>query len=207
MTTIKGKPVGYFEKFLAMDCETSGLFYNADDPSIDPKTGDEYQSVAWGLIVASAQTFEPIEELYIEIKWNGDALWDMEAQAVHGLSLEYLEENAFAEEDAVAEIANLIVRHFGTDNAIKTLGHNVTSFDLWFMKRLMRRHEIELRFGARHVDTSTIGFVNYEVYTSGQLFELIGFDTRNKHNALEDARMSLESARQSRLIFNSVLNG
>lgn len=207
MATLKDKPIGYYKKLLAMDCETSGLAINTDDPSYDPESGKEYQSVSWGLIIASAHTLKPIEELYVEIKWNGDSQWDMRAQAVHGLTLDYLEDHALDEEDAVAEMANLIVKHFGTDSAIKVLGHNVVSFDLWFMKRLMRRHGIELRFGNRHVDTSTIGFVNYEVYTSDQLFELIGFDAREDHNALDDARMSLEAARQSRIIFNSVLNG
>ena len=65
MATIKGKPRGYFEKILAMDCETTGLAVNRDDPSYDQEKGIEYQSVSWGFIVANAQTLEPIEKIYI----------------------------------------------------------------------------------------------------------------------------------------------
>ena len=54
MTTVKNKPRGYFEKILAMDCETSGLNFNAVDPS------DGFQSVSWGFAVADAQTLKPI---------------------------------------------------------------------------------------------------------------------------------------------------
>ncbi len=204
MATVKGKPPGYVELILAMDCETSGLAYGSDDPSIEAD-GREYQCVSWGMIVANADTLEPIEELYVEIKWNGEAEWSMGAQNVHGLTLEYLEENGVDEEEAVAMIANLIVKYWGPDNAIMTLGHNVVSFDLRFLKRMMRRHGIELRFGNRHVDTSTVGFVNYQVYTSDQLFGLMGYDQRADHNALDDVKMSLDSARQTRLAFKACL--
>jgi DNA polymerase III epsilon subunit-like protein len=128
----------------------------------------------------------------------------MKAQAVHGLTLEYLEENGLDEQEAVVVIANFILKYWGPDNAIMTLGHNVATFDIWFLKRLMRRHGIELRFGNRHVDTSTVGFVNFETYTSDQLFEQLGI-VRAEHNALEDAKASLESARIARMVFKSAL--
>jgi DNA polymerase III epsilon subunit-like protein len=198
MGTIKGKPRGYFEKFLAIDCETSGLKYNSDDPS------DGFQSVSWGVIVADAKTLKPIEELYVEIKWNGESEWAMGAQRIHGLSKEHLEENGMTEEEAVVAIGSVITKHFGT-NALCLLGHNVATFDLWFLKRLFRKFGIELKFGNRHVDTSSIGFVNWEVFTSDALFEEVGYDARGAHNALDDARMALEAARRTRVLFKTVL--
>jgi len=87
MKTEKNEPRGYFEKLLAMDCETTGLKYNADDPS------GGYQAVSWGLIVANALTLKPIEEMYIEIKWNGMSTWSQEAEQVHGLTKEHLNKN------------------------------------------------------------------------------------------------------------------
>lgn len=207
MPTVKGKPAGYFEKLLAMDSETTGLAFNSDDPSYDPKTGEEYQAVSWGLIVADANTLLPIDELYVEVQWNGDSAWSPKAEAVHGLSKDYLYHNGMSEEDAVATIGNFIIKHWGPDNSIRTLGHNVATFDHWFMKRQTRRHGIDFRFGNRHVDTSTIGFVNFEVYTSDQLFSLMGFDDREEHNALDDARMSLASARYARTLMKAALEG
>lgn len=201
-----GKPTAYFQNVLAMDCETSGLAYKADDPSYDPVADVEYQAVSWGLIVADTESLEPIEKHYFEIKWNGDAEWNMGAQKVHGLSLEYLEENGMDEEEAVVEIANLIMKYWGPDNYIRTLGHNVATFDVWFMRRMMRRHGIELAFGNRHVDTSSIGFANFGVYNSDDLFSELGI-VRGEHNALEDASASLEACRFSRLAFQAALNG
>ena len=206
MATIRGKPRGYFEKILAMDCETTGLAVNRDDPSYDPENGVEYQSVSWGLIVADAKTLTPIEKMYIEIQWNGESKWDMRAQKIHGLSKEHLEKNGFTETEAVEAIGTLIMKHWGPTVRIGTLGHNVATFDLWFLKRLFRRSGIELSFGSRHVDTSTIGFVNWGTFTSDELFKLIGFEDRGEHNALADAEMSLEAARVTKLLFNDCID-
>jgi len=205
VSTIKGKPRGYFEKILAMDCETTGLAINRDDPSYDPEKGIEYQSVSWGFIVADAATLEPIEKMYIEIQWNGESKWDNRAQKIHGLSKEHLKKNGFTEAEAVEAIGTLIMKHWGPTVRIGTLGHNVATFDIWFLKRLFRRQGIELSFGSRHVDTSSIGFVNWNTFTSDQLFKAVGFEDRGDHNALDDAEMSLEAARVTKLLFNTCL--
>lgn len=202
---MEGKPRGYFERVLAVDCETTGLAVNQDDPSYNPKTGEEYQAISWGLIVADAQTLTPIEEMYVETQWNGVSVWDDRAQKIHGLSKEYLEKNGFTEQETVEAIGTLIMKYWGPTVSIRTLGHNVVSFDIWFLKRLFRRHDIELRFGSRHIDTSTLGFVNWGTFNSDDLFSAVGFDARGDHNALDDARMSLESARVTKLIFNKCL--
>ena len=200
MATIKGKPKGYIEKLLAMDCETTGLSFNGDDPSIG------YQSVSWGFIVADAHTLKPIEELYVEIEWDGQSKWNKRAEKVHGLSKSYLAKNGVTEEEAVEQAGSLILRHWGPKNCIHTLGHNVVSFDLWFLKRMFRNHDIELRFGNRHYDTNSMGWVALETFTSDQLFEAVGLTARKDHNALTDARYALESARRIRLIFEDALD-
>lgn len=200
------KAKGYFEKFLVMDCETSGLAINSDDPSYNSETGEEFQSVSWGMIVVGTDKLNVIEDLYVEIKWNGSAEWNMKAQAVHGLTKEHLAENGLEEHEAVEAIGNLLIKHWpGT--SIRTAGHNVATFDLWFLKRLMRRQGIELPFGNRHIDTSTVGFVNYNAFTSDELFTLIGFDERGSHNALDDAYMSLGAIQQTRQLFDYIMNG
>ena len=67
-----------------------------------------------------------------------------------------------------------------------------------------RLFDIELKFGARHIDTNSVGFVNWETFNSDDLFEMVGFDQRGHHNALDDARMALEAARQTRVLFKSI---
>ncbi len=208
MASPKDKPRGYFQFLLAIDCETTGLNFNqlfgADQG---------HQAISWGIIVADAATLKPVEELYVEIKWNSetkaarkeDPRFGKKAEEIHGLTYEYLEKNGIEESEAVVQIVSLILKYFGT-NKITTLGHNVHYFDVPFLRSMCARHGIELKFGNRHVDTNTVGFVNYNTFNSDDMFDAIGFEHRAKHNALDDVKMSLETARQTRLLFNKVLN-
>jgi len=209
MTTIANKPKGYFQYVLAADCETSGLALNCDDASYNPDTGEVYQSVAWGLIIADADTLKPIKKLYLEIQWDGKSVWSKQAENVHGLSKEHLAENGLTNSEAVEAIANFILPYWGPTNSIRLVGHNVATFDMWFLKRLMRSEQIELRFGNRHIDTSSLGFGTFGTYTSDELFETVGLPKRDpsKHNALTDAEYSLESVRRIRAIFQRALEG
>ena len=200
------KERGYFEKCLAIDCETSGLFFSkdSDDPSTNLKTGETYQAVSWGLIVADANTLRPIEKLYVEIKWNGTSLWEPKAEAVHGLSKQYLEENGVSEEEAVITIASFILKHFGPENALHPLGHNV-QFDIRFLRQLMRKFGVELKFGNRILDSYSIGAVTFGTYNSDHLFNACGLPERKLHNALEDIEYTLESCRRIKMIFKAGL--
>lgn len=190
-------PKGYFEKVLAMDCETTGLNWEDDNPSIG------HQPISWGFVVADAHTLKPIEELYVEIKWNDesreakktDPTFGVSAAAIHGLTFDVLEKNGITEEEAVIQIANLIIKHWGPTSQVKTLGHNVHLFDLPFLRAMLRRHMIELPIGSRHYDSNSVGFCTVGSYTSDGLFETMGFDNRKSHNALADAHMALESCR------------
>jgi hypothetical protein len=197
------KPRGYFEKVLAMDCETTGLFFNEDDPSYNSQTGQTHQSVSWGFIVADAKTLKPIEKLYIEIKHDGKSEWNSKAEAVHGLSKAYLKENGMDASEAVEAIANLIIKHWGPTGNICTLGHNVVSFDLCFLKRLMRSQGIVLKFGNRHIDTFAASMGTIQAFNSDDLFDTMGLPVREKHNALEDIEYTLESLRRIKVLWDS----
>lgn len=196
------KPKGYFSKLLVMDSETSGLAFSNYDPSIEPD-GREYQALSWGLAVVDSTTFKIIDTLYVEIKHNGIALWSDKAQAVHGMSKEYLEENGLSEEDAAVEIGEFILKHFGT-GAVRCAGHNVATFDIWFMRRLMEKFDIMFNTGNRFVDTNSIGYACYETYTSDELFEMMGV-VRESHNAMEDVMACIKVLSNTRHIYNSVL--
>lgn len=200
------KPRGYFERILVVDVETSG-FAKADDASYNPATGEVFQTVAMGLVVVNAQTLKTIEELYVEIKWDGVSKWSMGAQAVHGLTLEYLEEHGMSSTDAVIEIASLIERHWGPTSPVVLAGHNVVSFDMWFIKRLLRSEGIEVIFSNRTIDTNALGFVVFSTFNSDDVFEQVGCTVRDsaKHNALDDAKMSLQVIRTARMIASTAL--
>lgn len=213
MASPKDKPRGYFEKILAMDCETTGLCFKNDSPVYNPKTGERHQTISWGIIVARADNLKPIDELYLEIKWNDESKRQAEkdpefgtrAAGIHGLTREYLEKHGVTEEEAVVQIGGLIMKHWGPENRVCTMGHNVHTFDLPFIRDMFGRHGVELNFGNRHIDTNSVGFVNWNTFNSDDLFELIGFEQRGDHNSLEDIQQTLEAARVTRLIFNKAL--
>lgn len=202
------KPRGYIDLVLFMDAETSGIAMGQDDPSYDPTTNKEYQAVSWGFVVANAHTLKPIETLYIEVKWNGDSEWSMEAQKIHGLTPKYLEENGVSEEDAVIQIAELLMKYWGPDGVVCVGGHNVATFDLFFFKRLLRKFELPVRFGSKTIDTNAIGFATFATHNSDDLFETVGLPPRTgEHNALTDADNARETVRRVRAMFAHCIDG
>ena len=118
---MQDKPRGYFENLLAIDCETTGLDWNGDDPS------NGHQAVSWGIIVANGITLEPIEELYLEIKYNefsrkareADPNFGVAAANIHGLTFDYLEQHGIDEVEAVEKIGNLIIKYWGPKKKYK----------------------------------------------------------------------------------------
>lgn len=214
MASPKDKPRGYFQYMLAMDCETTGLCTNQDDPTHNPETGERHQTVSWGLIVADAATLKPIEKLYLEIKWNEKSkaqqakapAWGTRAEQIHGLTQEYLEKNGLTEEEAVVKIAELLLKYWGPTVSIRTLGHNVHTFDMPFFRDLFRRHGIELTFGSRHYDTNSIAFATFGTFNSDDFFDAVGFEKRGDHNALVDAEQALEATRIVRKIFQKAIS-
>lgn len=195
------KPRGYFKYILALDSETSGLSFNSDDPSYDSELDNCYQALSWGLIVLESDTYKEVDKMYIEIKYDDNFIWSDKAAAVHGLTKEYLDKNGVDECEAVVQIANFIIKFWGPDNAICLLGHNVY-FDKCFLRRMMRRHGIDLRFGNRLIDTNSIGAALIQSFTSDELFFKMGLPERTMHNALEDIEYTVESIRRIRTIFN-----
>lgn len=215
MATVKGKPKGYFKYMLAMDCETTGLCFSVDHPTYNPITLEQHQSISWGLVVIDSETLEQVDELYIEIKWNDiskaqrkkDKTFGTFAEKIHGLTFKHLEKHGVTEEEAVIKIWDMVGKYWGPTSSIVTLGHNVHLFDLDFFKDLFRRNGINLKFGNRHVDTNSIGWAAFETFTSDQLFELMGFEARGEHNALDDIKMTIASAKAVRDIVQNAIKG
>ena len=195
-------PKGYFERILAIDTETSGLFMGTDSPAKNDK-GEYYQVLSWGLMVLDAQTLDTIEELYIEQKWDGVAKWDTRAEAVHGLSKEHLEKNGVSREEAQVQIASLILKYWGKTSVV-TAGHNSIRFDLPFLEHEAQLAGIDLRFGNRHIDTNTLAFTLFGCFNSDDWFTQLGFKHRGAHNSLEDIRMTVKGLRVSRKLVDMV---
>lgn len=195
---------------LAIDWETSGATWGGD-------SSKDYQGLSFGAIVFNAKTFEPIEKLYLEIKFDESKYkWSDGAQKIHGMTREYLEQNGVTQEEAATSLAELILKHWGPDSKVLFLGHN-PEFDRRFTNQLLNTIGIEFsveasgnfesRIDVFHVvlDTSALGFITMGLYKSDLLFEKMGFDDRGDHNALQDAEQTLETCKMIREIFKSVI--
>jgi len=184
------------DNILAMDCETSGLNWGSAKSLSNKSPIHGYQAVSWGMI-ATNLNYEIIEELYVEIKWNGVAKWEPKAEAIHGLSKAYLDENGLDEEEALAEIVEFFMRNFNLDKPIYCLGHNVASFDVPVLKDLLYRHKVPgIRFGHRHFDTFSLSMGTVGELDSNTLFKRVGLPVRKDHNALDDAKYALVTFRR-----------
>jgi DNA polymerase III alpha subunit (gram-positive type) len=198
----------HIDKILAMDCETSGINWNAGKSHSRDSVAIGQQCVSWGLIISDTATFKPIDEMYVEIKWNGKANWDVKAEKTHGLSREYLEEHGLDEEDAVVDIVEFIMQYIDIKKPIYCLGHNVATFDIPFMRDMLYRQGIKnIKFGHRCFDSFALSMGTVQEFDSNTLFERLGMKERGDHNALEDARNALDSYRLIHKAWNAMLKG
>lgn len=193
-------PRGYFSRLLIVDTETSGLFFNQDDPSYNAETGEQHQVLSIGAIVVDAQTLKYVDKMYVEIKHDASVYqWSPEAERVHKLSRDHLAQHGVTHEEAAMEFADLILKHWGPQGPVHCCGQNVITFDIPFLRRFLRSQDIHINFGTRHIDTFSIGWSALNVYNSDQLFEMVGVDRAGDHNALEDALASLKALRMIKL--------
>ena len=197
---------GQFDFILAIDTETSGYNKENGNYAVSKDGTKEYQVVSAGISIASRKTLKPIENLYVEIKFNDRFQWDMGAEKVHGLSREYLEKNGIEESEAVVKIAELILKYWGPTKQINFCGCNV-GFDICFLQRMFERHGIELNISGRHIDVTTLGLVLYDTFNSDELFEAVGLPPREKHDSMEDCLYALKTAQISKKLFQTITTG
>lgn len=183
---------------LCIDWETSGADFGKD-------SSKRYQGLSFGAIVFKTEDFSIVEEMYREIKFDGSKWeWTDGAAKIHGLTQEHLEKHGVSQEDAAVDLAELILKYWGPEGKVMFLGHN-PEFDIRFTNQLMNQVEIEFSVEKKtdftswiqlhHVvlDTSAAGFITTGIFKSDLLFEKMGFEERGDHNALEDARQTLQT--------------
>lgn len=192
---------------LCIDWETSGSVWGGD-------SSKKYQGISFGAIVFETSSFTAVKKLFLNVKFDSSKYeWADEAEKIHGLTREYLEDNGVEQENAAVALAELILEYWGPDSKVMLLGHN-TEFDRRFTNQLLNSIEIEFSveketffsswIQLHHVvlDTSAVGFVTLGLFKSDALFEKIGFEERGAHNALQDAEQTLETCGAIRELVN-----
>lgn len=202
MTTYSRFHPGKYSLFL--DWETSGANFKLTYP----EQAEQYQGIQLGLVIADNETFNEVDSLKLNIKFDPKYKWEEGAQKVHGISREFLEENGVSREDAAIEVIEFILKYFQKDTLFMLSdgpidrnssricfgGHNL-GFDIAHFKALLA----VVGFGVddHHVklDSAMIGFHATGMYKSDDLFQLFGADKRGDHDALQDTRQALAVAR------------
>lgn len=192
---------------LCIDWETSGADWGKDS-SIN------YQGLSFGAIVFNAETFEEVQSLHVYVKFDASKYkWSPEAEAIHGMTKEFLEANGVDREEAAVMLAEIILKYWGPNTKVMLAGHN-TEFDRRFTNQLLnsigiefsveKETDLESWIQLHHVmiDTSSTGFVAFGIYKSDLLFQKIGFEERGKHNALTDAQQTLLTCKSIRELVN-----
>jgi len=128
-----------FKYVLAIDCETSGIVSKSLNPGCN--NNERAQAVAWGVCVVEFATLDIAEELYVEIQPLEGMMWSSRAEAVHGLSKQYLKQHGKQELESALDIAELIIKYWGADTPVIVLGHNVW-FDKCFLDEMFKRYGI-----------------------------------------------------------------
>ena len=196
MTTYTKASIG--AKILVIDFETSGSSFKSYKD-----TFQQFQGISFGAVVADSQTFEPIETLYREIKFDDKYTWSAEAEGIHGLSREHLNLHGVSAEEAATDLAGMIFTHFHTGK-VAFLGHN-TNFDIEASRQLLEPFGVMPEVHHVVLDTSPLGFITIGEYKSDKVFEFFTGTNRGQHNALDDALICLETVRNVRAIVDSVL--
>ena len=168
---------------LAIDWETSGYSL--------PDYAKCHQGISFGAIIFDVRTFDQVEFLYREIKFDKKYEWSTGAEKVHGLTQEYLEKNGVTQEEAATDLCNMIIKYIGTED-ILLLGHRV-GFDKAFTQQLTGSVGINLSYNPVVLDTCSFGTAFMELSYSDELFDAFGFPERTAHNSLEDITLTLQT--------------
>lgn len=192
-------------KLLVADTETTGLRFGHINPAGDITDSEYYQMISIGMIVSDTENLQPIDSCYVEIQWDGNSTWSHEAEEVHGLSKEYLQQHGLPIKEAAVKIAQFIVKHFDPKSPIRCAGHNFATFDLHFIRQFLGQFGVMFKHSNRIIDTSTIGTVCYNLNNSDDLFKLMGINRDGKkHNALDDAMATLITLNYTRKLMGKL---
>lgn len=181
------------QKFgLALDWETSG--YSV------PSYAASHQGISFGAIIFDTATFEPVESLYFEVKFDGSKYkWDDSAQRIHGLTREHLEAHGVTQAEAAQALAELVFKYNGAEKVL-FLGHR-PFFDIAFTDQLMASVDFAFEYDPIKLDSAAFALTLLGVNKSDEMFDMMGFPPRTEHNALEDIAMTLETIRLMRSFF------
>ena len=179
---------------LLIDWETSGSNFTG-------RSHEEFQGVSFGALIVDLEKMEEVAHLYREIRFDASRYkWSEDAEKIHGLSREHLEQHGVSREEALVALLELVAQYIGTSSKITFIGHNV-QFDIDFTLQLAADHDIELTPHHVCIETSGLSLALFNLYRSDDVFKHVLGLERTTHNALDDARATLQLLQAIRAIY------
>lgn len=151
------------------------------------------------------EKWEIIDEFRADVQWLGptqyykgshpDLVWSPEAERVHGITQASLHQKPHPQMIAQGLIP-MLKRHWVGEKIIFA-GHNPW-FDMYFTKQFLWFAGVsnEVRMDHRMLDSGTLGFSTLGTTSSDDLFLATSGSRRGKHDALEDAKLTVSAFRE-----------
>lgn len=202
--TKKKKKSGLPARGICFDFETSGYLPPKEIDGHFVGYADKHQGVSIGAIIFDLKTLTNISEIYIEFKFDPANEWSDEAEKIHGLTREYLNEHGVSQEEGAEKFLNWVLENgIPLDDEWLIMGHN-KDFDIAFLHKWLNKLNVMPKIFYRGINTCDVGIAAFGIGKSDLLFERLGFEKRGDHNALDDARMTLAVAQVVREAANIV---
>lgn len=196
----------YKPKFaLFIDCETTGAEYGVPVEIL----AERFQAISLGAIVVDLDTFDEVESDYFEIKFDPQYEWTEDAERIHGISIEHLDQHGLEREEATVRLLELIIKYWGTTSPVILGGHNIAFDKAFIVQQFFEDFDVRVKIHHTLLDSAAIGLVTIGQNKSDIVFqELGGYDgQRAGHNALEDARLSLNSLKLIHYLYSEAICG
>jgi DNA polymerase III epsilon subunit-like protein len=179
------------------------------------------QGIEIGAVLVELPMFEPIAEFSTRIKFVGshngityggplheNLTWSDDAEVVHGISLHDLVNEPLPVEVAW-KFSEFILTNAKIPDAHKQpvmlCGHNIAG-DAYYIRQMMFLGGVErdIRFHHRMLDSFTLGYMLLGAKSSNELFQRVSSVVRDKHNAMQDARLTLAAFRHLQTICQKI---
>lgn len=188
---------------LCVDVETSGIAFNGRTPVYDESSKEQYAVIQLAAVLLHKTSLREVSSFSRFIRFNSKIFnWSISAQNVHGKSIPFLDKNGVEEKEAAYEFFQwLDSNDIDCFKPIFLMGHNVRSFDAFFLKDMFDRHSLRLQFAARTFDSAALCLL-HDVDDSTELFKKLGIVRGNNHDALEDVRATAEAFRRTKKVIH-----
>lgn len=151
--------------YLALHVETTGICNDLDRP-----VNSDNDIISISAAICDKRTFKVLDKKIIFIENDKDDI----GTKWHGITRPFLDDEGVDEETAIEEFVNFILEYFTLDNSIICLGQNVHSFVLPFIRELLERHEVYLKFAPNSLDVFSITVPTIGETSITELVEMFG---------------------------------